>query len=72
LLLGDRVPPAPTVLEVHFTRSGSVAIITFTDDTDQGGIATGAFFPCTRVLDFQGVKTAKCSWCVPSGCRKAF
>ncbi|KAJ1455476.1 REJ domain-containing protein [Pelagophyceae sp. CCMP2097] len=57
-----RVPPVPTVLEVHYTRLGSEAILTFTGDTDQGGIATGALFPCTRVVDFPDVKTAKCYW----------
>ncbi|KAJ1448679.1 REJ domain-containing protein [Pelagophyceae sp. CCMP2097] len=57
-----RVPPAPALLQARYTTSGSEVIITFTDDTDQGGVVTGASFPCARILDFQGVKTAKCSW----------
>jgi len=57
-----RVPPAPALLQARYTRPGSEAILTFTSGTDQGGAATGALFPCGRVVAFPDVETAECYW----------
>ncbi|KAJ1445596.1 REJ domain-containing protein [Pelagophyceae sp. CCMP2097] len=48
-----------TPMPAWYIMAGSETTITFDGDTDQGGVATGAPFPCACVLDFQGVKTAE-------------